>query len=130
MELARVFSAPDVRDRAFDSLCTLEQRGNRIAWRARVRRSDAPLQGREEPPVRPISRTAVARHDPARHDAVRSRHAACRRHGEPGPATEADVNIEFQSSSKLADQSMKLAFSFRDANEKYATDYPAAVGST
>jgi hypothetical protein len=24
---------------------------------------------------------------------------------------------------------MKLAFSFRDANEKYATDYPAAVGN-
>ena len=24
---------------------------------------------------------------------------------------------------------MKLAFLFRDANEKYATDYPAAVGS-
>ena len=23
---------------------------------------------------------------------------------------------------------MKLAFAFRDANEKYATDYPAAVG--
>ena len=42
---------------------------------------------------------------------------------------EADVNIEFQSTAKLADQAMKLAFFFRDANEKYATDYPAAVGS-
>src|SRR6187401_3185618 len=41
---------------------------------------------------------------------------------------EADVNIEFQSTAKKADEAMKLAFLFRDANEKYATDYPAAVG--
>jgi hypothetical protein len=47
----------------------------------------------------------------------------------PEQRPEADVNIEFQSRSKLADQSMKLAFFFRDANEKYATDYPAAVGN-
>jgi hypothetical protein len=41
---------------------------------------------------------------------------------------EADVNIEFQSTSRRADEAMKLAFFFRDANEKYATDYPATVG--
>jgi hypothetical protein len=41
---------------------------------------------------------------------------------------EADVNIEFQSQSTMANESMKLAFLFRDANERYATDYPAAVG--
>jgi hypothetical protein len=46
----------------------------------------------------------------------------------PEQRPEADVNIEFQSTAKLADQAMKLAFFFRDANEKYATDYPAAVG--
>jgi hypothetical protein len=46
----------------------------------------------------------------------------------PEQRPEADVNIEFQSAAKLADQAMKLAFFFRDANEKYATDYPAAVG--
>ena len=46
----------------------------------------------------------------------------------PEQRPEADVNIEFQSASKLANESMKLAFLFRDANEKYATDYPAAVG--
>jgi len=42
---------------------------------------------------------------------------------------EADVNIEFQSTAKEADAAMKLAFFFRAANDKYATDYPAAVGS-
>jgi hypothetical protein len=42
---------------------------------------------------------------------------------------EADVNIEFQSATKFAERAMGLAFFFRDANEKYATDYPAAVGN-
>lgn len=41
---------------------------------------------------------------------------------------EADVNIEFQSTSKQADAAAKLAWFFRAANDKYATDYPAAVG--
>ena len=47
----------------------------------------------------------------------------------PDQRPEADVNIEFQSTSKFADDAMKLAFYFREANEKYASDYPAAVGS-
>ena len=41
---------------------------------------------------------------------------------------EADVNIEFQSTAKQADAAAKLAWFFRAANDKYATDYPAAVG--
>jgi hypothetical protein len=41
---------------------------------------------------------------------------------------EADVNIEYQSVSKQADGSAKLAWAFRAANDKYATNYPAAVG--
>ncbi len=41
---------------------------------------------------------------------------------------EADVNVEFQSTSKFADQAMKLAFQFKYAGEKYATDYPVNVG--
>ena len=41
---------------------------------------------------------------------------------------EADVNVEFQSNSKMADASMKMAFLFKFANDKYATDYPASVG--
>ena len=54
-------------------------------------------------------------------------------HGMPGPdgkvspeqRREADVNIEFQMNSKLADASQKLAWAFKAANDKYATDYPA-----
>jgi hypothetical protein len=41
---------------------------------------------------------------------------------------EADVNVEFQISSKFADQAMKLAFVVKLAGEKYATDYPVNVG--
>jgi hypothetical protein len=42
---------------------------------------------------------------------------------------EADINIEFQISSKFAAESQALAWSLEQANEKYATDYPARVGS-
>jgi hypothetical protein len=41
---------------------------------------------------------------------------------------EANVNIEFQSNSKMAEGSNTLAWAFATANDKYATDYPAAVG--
>jgi hypothetical protein len=41
---------------------------------------------------------------------------------------EADVNIEFQSTAKYAEGAAKLAWTFRAANDKYATHYPAAVG--
>jgi hypothetical protein len=41
---------------------------------------------------------------------------------------EADVNIEYQSVSKMADASLALANKFRAADERYATDYPAQVG--
>ena len=34
-----------------------------------------------------------------------------------------------KAATRFAEQSMGLAFFFRDANEKYATDYPAAVGN-
>jgi hypothetical protein len=58
-------------------------------------------------------------------------------HGMPRPdgtvsaaqRPEADINIEFQSNSQFAAKSMALAFLFRDANDKYATDFPAAVGN-
>ena len=55
-------------------------------------------------------------------------------HGEPvfvappEQRLEADVNIEYQSQSKQAEGSAKLAWHFRSANDKYATHYPAAVG--
>jgi hypothetical protein len=46
----------------------------------------------------------------------------------PEQRREADVNIEFQASSRQAEGAQKLAWAFRAANDKYASDYPAAVG--
>ena len=46
----------------------------------------------------------------------------------PEQRAEADVNIEYQSTSKHADAAAKLAWAFRAANDRYATHYPAAVG--
>jgi hypothetical protein len=47
----------------------------------------------------------------------------------PEQRPEADVNVEFQVASERAAESQALAWHFQRANEKYATDYPAAVGS-
>jgi hypothetical protein len=41
---------------------------------------------------------------------------------------EADINIEYQSTSKLSAAAMALAHHFQLANEKFATDHPATVG--
>jgi hypothetical protein len=46
----------------------------------------------------------------------------------PEQRPEADVNIEFQSKSKYAAEAEKLAWAFANANDLYATDYPAQVG--
>jgi hypothetical protein len=47
----------------------------------------------------------------------------------PEQRAEADVNIEFQASSKFAAESQALAWALQAANETYAMDYPATVGS-
>lgn len=46
----------------------------------------------------------------------------------PEQRREADVNIEFQSVSKQAEASARLAWVFHAANGKYASHYPATVG--
>ena len=39
-----------------------------------------------------------------------------------------DVNIEFQSRAKFAAEAERLAWTLHQANEAFATDYPATVG--
>src|SRR5258705_417082 len=41
---------------------------------------------------------------------------------------EADVNIESEMNSRMAEASQKLAWARKAASDKYATDYPASVG--
>jgi hypothetical protein len=130
MELARIFSMPDVQtERTIRfALWNNEETGLNGA-RAYVEQRAA-LQGKEDPPG--------SRRYPEpkwlgmiQHDMMMWDHGMPRADGtwNPEQRPEADVNIEFQSTAKLADAAMKLAFHFRHANEKYATDYPAAVGS-
>jgi hypothetical protein len=129
MELARIFSMPDVTtDRSIRfALWNNEETGLNGA-RAYVAQREA-LQGKESP-------AGSGRYPEPRwlgmvqHDMMLFDHGMPRADGTLGPEQrpEADVNIEFQSNSKMAAESQKLAWHFHGANEKYATDYPAAVG--
>jgi hypothetical protein len=129
MELARILSAPDVQtDRSIRfALWNNEETGLNGAAAYVAQR--AALQGKEDPPGSgryPEPKwLAMIQHDMMLWD-----HGMPRADGtiSPEQRPEADVNIEFQSTAKLADQAMGLAFFFREANEKYAADYPAAVG--
>jgi Peptidase family M28 len=129
MELARIFSSPDVQtERSIRfALWNNEESGLNGARAYVDQRKD--LQGKEDPPSSgkyPEPRwLGMIQHDMMMFD-----------HGMPGAdgkvrpeqRPEADVNIEFQSTAKMAEGAQKLAWFFKAANEKYATDYPAAVG--
>ncbi len=130
MELARVFSGPDVQtERTIRfALWNNEETGSQAA-RAYIAQRQA-LQGKEDPPgsgkyPEPKWLGMI------QHDMMMFDHGMPREDGtvskEQRP--EADVNIEFQATSKMAAESQKLAWIFEAANEKYATDYPATVGS-
>jgi hypothetical protein len=129
MELARVFSMPDVTtDVTLRFVLWNNEETGLNGARAYVEQRAA-LQGREDPP-------GSGRYPEPRwlgmiqHDMMLWDHGMPRRDGawNPEQRPEADVNIEFQSQSTHANAAMTLAFHFRAANEKYAADYPAAVG--
>ena len=130
MELARVLSGPDVvteRSIRF-ALWNNEETGFQGATAYISQRG--PLQGKEDPPGSgryPEPRwLAMIQHDMLLWD-----HGAPRADGTIAPEQrpEADINVEFLAGTQFAAESMGLAFLFRDANERYATDYPAAVGN-
>jgi hypothetical protein len=129
MELARVFNLPGVKtERSIRFVLWNNEETGLNGSQAYVDQRAA-LQGIESPKGSgkyPEPRwLAMIQHDMMLWD-----HGMPRADGSwnPEQRPEADVNIEFQSTSKFADAAMKLGFFFREANEKYATDYPAAVG--
>ncbi len=122
MQLARVFSGPDVRtDRSIRFILWNNEETGLNGSRAYVEQRQA-LQGSAEEP----RWLGMIQHDMMLFD-----HGMPRRDGtlSPEQRPEADVNIEFQASAKFAAQAQQLAWTFQAANEKYATDYPASVGS-
>jgi hypothetical protein len=130
MELARIFSATDLQtDRTIRFALWNNEETGLDGARAYVAQR-AGLQGKESPAgsgkfPEPTWLGMI------QHDMMLWDHGMPRADGtwNPEQRPEADINIEFQSTAKFADQAMKLGFLFRDANEKYAADYPAAVGS-
>ncbi|HEY6830145.1 MAG TPA: M20/M25/M40 family metallo-hydrolase [Gemmatimonadaceae bacterium] len=129
MELARVFSQPDVQtDRSIRFILWNNEETGTNGARAYIAQREA-LQGKEEP-------AGSGKYPEPKwlgmiqHDMMMFDHGMPRPDGtiSPEQRPEADVNIEFQATSKFADGAQKLAWFFQTANEKYAKDYPAKVG--
>src|SRR3979409_1243268 len=120
MELARVFSMPDVKtDRSIRfALWNNEETGTNGARAYIVQRRA--LQGKEDP-------AGSGKYPEPKwlgmiqHDMMLFDHGMPRADGtmSPDQRPEADVNIEFQASSRLAPESQALASAFYRANEKY-----------
>jgi len=129
MELARVFSSPDVETEVSIrfALWNNEETGTNgarayIAQRQELQGIESPAGSGQYPEPRWLGMI--------QHDMMLWDHGAPLADGTVSrdQRPEADVNIEFQSDSDLAEASMNLAFVFKAAADAYNTDYPAAVG--
>lgn len=129
MELARIFSDPGVRTERSIRFALWNNEETGLLGAAAYVKQRGPLQGVESP-------AGSKRYPEPRwlgmiqHDMMLFDHGApdAAGHVSANQRREADVNIEFQSTSARAVDSIALAFVLKSANEAYATDYPATVG--
>ncbi len=130
MELARILSSPDVRTERSIRFILWNNEETGLNGSAAYVEQRKDLQGKENP-------VGSGRYPEPRwlgmiqHDIMLFDHGMPREDGtvskEQRP--EADFNIEFQLNSKFVAQSQALAWTLEQADEKYATDYPASVSS-
>jgi hypothetical protein len=121
MELARVFNSPGVTtDVSIRFALWNGEEGGLRGARAYVAQRQA-LQGK---PGEPRWLGMI------QHDMMMFDHGMPRADGtlSPEQRPEADFNIEFQSNSKMADASQKLAFMVKAAADRYSKNYPGTVG--
>jgi hypothetical protein len=130
MELARILSAADVQtDRSIRFILWNNEETGLEGSQAYVAQREL-LQGKEDPPgsgkyPEPKWLGMI------QHDMMLFDHGMPRADGTVSPEQrpEADVNIEFQINAKFAAEARELAWVFQRANERYASDYPANIGS-
>jgi hypothetical protein len=130
LEIARIFAAPEVKtERSIRFVLWNNEETGLNGARAYVeQRRD--LQGKEDPAGSgryPEPKwLAMIQHDMMLYD-----HGMPRADGTlpPEQRPEADVNAEFAGTSKMAAESQALAWLYRAANDRYATDYPVTVGN-
>ena len=129
MELARIFGSPEVKTERSIRFVLWNNEETGVNGAQAYVEQRAALQGREDPPGSgrfPEPKwLGMIQHDMMLYD-----HGMPRADGtvsaEQRP--EADVNIEFPAKAKFGREAQQLAWLLYAANEKYATDYPAAVG--
>ena len=130
MELARIFSAPNVQtERSIRFiLWNNEETGLNGAHAYVDQRRE--LQGKENP-------AGSGKYPEPKwlgmiqHDMMLFDHGMPRADGtlSPEQRPEADVNVEFAGTAKMAAEGQALAWLLRAADDRYATDYPVTVGN-
>ena len=129
MELARIFSSPDVSTDVSIRFALWNNEETGLSGAAAYVDQRKDLQGIESP-------AGSGKYPEPKwlgmiqHDMMMFDHGMPHKDGTMSKQQrpEADVNIEYQVTSKFADSAMAMAQKFQLADDKYATDYPANVG--